>query len=447
MKKLISQIKNNKNIIIIFILVLLISCTFLCVGDDWAWGTGVGIERLNNWFKDYNGRYLSNLLIILISRLDSLRILTTAITTTLIIVYLKKVSNTKKDVYPLIFLLIFSTPINIFKNTIAWASGFVNYVLPILLVLIFLNYIKRINTKEINNKFTHTIFMFILGIASCLIVEHITIYCVALIIFVNIYYFIKYKKISKLLVSYSIGVIIGTTIMFSNGAYLKVATGEDFYRTAATSVSFIEKISTTFFDTIYINLIFNNYIVNIIISILLIYITLQNENKHKKLLKAISLIPSSYTLYTILKIINPNWNIFGNLTTIFEGITTIIYCLAVLYITIFNNTSKKYQKEKLAFILISVVIIAGPLLVVTPVTPRCFFPCYIMICLYIIQLIKYLKVYKNKYNYIITSISIMFYIFWLSITSYNMLNNIRRDNYINEQIKKGATKIEIYKLC
>ena len=27
-----------------------------------------------------------------------------------------------------------------------------------------------------------------------------------------------------------------------------------------------------------------------------------------------------------------------------------------------------------------------------------------------------------------------------------MLNNIRRDNYINEQIKKGATKIEIYKL-
>jgi len=34
------------------------------VHDDWAWGGSLGLERLANFFQDYNGRYLGNLLVI-----------------------------------------------------------------------------------------------------------------------------------------------------------------------------------------------------------------------------------------------------------------------------------------------------------------------------------------------------------------------------------------------
>ena len=30
-------------------------------GDDWAWGSKIGLERLSTGFKDYNGRYGGNL--------------------------------------------------------------------------------------------------------------------------------------------------------------------------------------------------------------------------------------------------------------------------------------------------------------------------------------------------------------------------------------------------
>ena len=36
--------------------------------DDWAWGASVGAQRLASHFRGYNGRYLGNLLILLLTK-------------------------------------------------------------------------------------------------------------------------------------------------------------------------------------------------------------------------------------------------------------------------------------------------------------------------------------------------------------------------------------------
>lgn len=52
--------------IIIFLAIFTSLIPYAC--DDWAWGSSIGIERLERFFAGYNGRYLGNLIVIAITR-------------------------------------------------------------------------------------------------------------------------------------------------------------------------------------------------------------------------------------------------------------------------------------------------------------------------------------------------------------------------------------------
>ena len=72
---LFKKIRDNKYYILLFLLFALLCYFFPYSGDDWAWGTQIGIDRLNIWFDNYNGRYAGNLLILAITRSKLLRII------------------------------------------------------------------------------------------------------------------------------------------------------------------------------------------------------------------------------------------------------------------------------------------------------------------------------------------------------------------------------------
>ena len=48
-------------------------------GDDWAWGSIMGITRLETFFDNYNGRYLGNLLVMAITRSKALKVILMAL--------------------------------------------------------------------------------------------------------------------------------------------------------------------------------------------------------------------------------------------------------------------------------------------------------------------------------------------------------------------------------
>lgn len=89
----VSSVKNEyKNLLVTFLFFSLLSLTLIFSIDDFAWGTSLGIERFSSNFEDYNGRYIGNYVVLLITRYPVIRMLIYGVVNTGIVFY---VSNFK----------------------------------------------------------------------------------------------------------------------------------------------------------------------------------------------------------------------------------------------------------------------------------------------------------------------------------------------------------------
>lgn len=234
--------KTNKNIILYLFTIVFWGVFYYFLpfaGDDWAWGSSVGIERLSNAFSGYNGRYIGNLLIILITRSVIAKIVICTLTMFLLIFVLSKIfddlSNKKSTAN---YIIAFSSvlilalpnqiafgelqPFQIFGSTVGWLSGFTNYVFPSVLILIFYYFVT---SKGFESKPVY-IFLVFNGLIACLCVEHYTLFCILFSFAVIAYRFYFYKKICKKSLSFLSGSLIGALIMFTNSSYMSMQQGD-----------------------------------------------------------------------------------------------------------------------------------------------------------------------------------------------------------------------------
>lgn len=337
--------KNDKNKIykIGFLILLLILCMlFPYTGDDWAWGSTIGLERLATLFKNYNGRYAGNIIVLILSRFKFLRIICVSLVLYFIVYFQYILINKKKfTLFLLDCSLLLLIPKSIFREAVVWTSGFTNYALPTFLIILYFVMINR----KLFSKLT-IFFMFILGFITALFVEHITIYIIVINILLLLYTFIKnkkYKKFNQLskYISYLIGATLGAILMFSNGAYRSIINNTDTYRDIPTSGinSIISKFRGNF-QTIYYELIFKNVLLNLFISLLLIFVIYKYYVKNKKiisvklkyLLNIIFLNIIGYNIYSLLKNLNPMWEIFLNKTAYFELFLSILFFISILLV-------------------------------------------------------------------------------------------------------------------
>lgn len=80
---------------ICFLLIALLCWMFPYTGDDWTWGSQIGIDRLNVWFYAYNGRYVGNLVVLALTRSNILKMLVMAVCLTGIIYLVEHISKKK----------------------------------------------------------------------------------------------------------------------------------------------------------------------------------------------------------------------------------------------------------------------------------------------------------------------------------------------------------------
>ena len=158
---------KRKNIVyssMLLTLLIILGFLFIYTGDDWAWGSQIGLNRLNTFFKNYNSRYLGNLTVLLLTRSNLLKSIVIGTILFGIINLLAKITNNKRiDLYLISTILILNTPKLIFKESISWTSGFSNYATSTFLMLIFFYYIKDIQKKRLDNHINFkTILLFIL---------------------------------------------------------------------------------------------------------------------------------------------------------------------------------------------------------------------------------------------------------------------------------------------
>ena len=115
-------------------------------GDDWAWGSQIGIDRLNTWFDNYSGRYFGNLIVLALTRSKLLRNVVMAGTLTGIIALICEMTSKEKRsrVFFVMCSLLVFMPKGIFRQSIVWIAGFSNYVTSVLFSLIYIYYTRYI---------------------------------------------------------------------------------------------------------------------------------------------------------------------------------------------------------------------------------------------------------------------------------------------------------------
>lgn len=383
MSKLINKKALNRCIftyLILFVILFFLCLLFPYSGDDWAWGSRIGIDRLSNWFDNYSGRYLGNLIVLALTRSNLLKAVTMSFCLTGIIALLNELTGKQKNGIFIISSVFVFMPTAILRQAVVWTSGFANYTTSVFLTLIYIFCTGNIyDENKPKQKPLAAVPFLILGMANTLIVEHLTLYNIILAVYVIVFTIIKFKRAYIQHIAYFIGTAAGTLLMFSNSVYRSVADGNDSYRTISGSSGIISRAIEAYLETIVPEGFINNFVLNIFLSAicLIIWIKIKNRlSKIPKLLGTISIAVitafASSSLILNISNIHPLKSLYY-----VQGAATAAYIISCI-VFLFMLPFKANQKARLLFILGSVGCMIAPLLVVTPIGSRCFFAPYVM---------------------------------------------------------------------
>ncbi|MFD1419196.1 DUF6056 family protein [Companilactobacillus keshanensis] len=226
--------------IILFIVFGLIGFWMPLTGDDLNWGSYWGHNYFpEGHFLTYDGRYLGDLLVIVMTKIKPVAFVAYGLFSTLIVYMVQKIHDqlSKPKFIGLftasimaVFMII--APKSIFRQTLGWHAGFANYVpsviFPLLLLYLFL---KNYDKKDVHYYRTITFLTFLASIATQMFAEHMTLLNCFISVIIWLFFRKHFYADAKRLFNYILlGNFIGAILMFINGAYIKVLTGTDSYR-------------------------------------------------------------------------------------------------------------------------------------------------------------------------------------------------------------------------
>lgn len=433
-------------------------------GDDWAWGSQIGLDRLAVFFKQYNGRYAGNLLVMALTRSKLLNIIFTSASLVLVCLLPKLYSGSKKlSAALLAFALFLLTPKSVWVQSVVWTAGFTNYIPPVILTMIYLTLVRNIfsDEKPVYGKLM-PLATAIIGFVASLFMENITLYGVALSACVILFALIKHKKVFAPHISNLIGSIGGTVFMFSNSAYGAIANAEDGYRSTALSEGLFDTIKShvkTIGDIFFVN----NIVMLTVISILCVILTFvylkSCENRGMKIISCSAVAVNLICLVLLYsKKIFGYWLVGINLMQAETVMNFFIFFIAIVYflaicVTVVICIEDKNRMWATAFVLLSVPVLIAPLLVVNPIGPRCFFPPYFLcivlcVCLYdsVTGALENEKAFESSVCTAFAAIAAAAFIFTVSIYAPIHKYDMKRNEYAVKQSELGYEKITVCKL-
>ena len=211
--------------------------------DDWVWGSPYAIDTyLSSWFDHYNGRYVGNLLILGLTRNHIVRMLYMAGMLTLYVWLTDRIIR-RDWAFRFVLLALFFMPREILRQTLAWTSGYVNYVTsaipPLILLLDVSPLFEHTEESRLYRWQVLKAVLFIpLFFAGALIMENVTLFLVLFLLFLILYEWICLKKILLRHLTALAGCLTGALYMFSNTAYGILRGGENLQSRRVISESF-----------------------------------------------------------------------------------------------------------------------------------------------------------------------------------------------------------------
>lgn len=343
--------------------------------------------------------------------------------------------------------LVFCLPKAVFAQTYPWAAGFFNYVPPVLLILLYLYLIRGIfSHQEIKSSVPSLFLVFFLGVSSQLFVEHMTVYNVVMAAAVAVWYLVVQKKISWLTVSYALGAMAGCTIMFSSPA---LKSGD--YRTSPAGLDELIQMARKQYGIVSALTIGTNYLLTVLLSLVFLYLIYQGVKKgigrrYLSVILSVILTAAPFYFYAANNLIKENFYINGSAIALLIDIAvTFGYFLALLATGVLYGETLA-QKTKTVFLLCSILVLNGPLLIVSPIGPRNFYGSYILlICLLFVHLPQILDKPETK-EYLRVPIAVSFaVVFTLSAFMFTKIRETEqlRTQLISQQMAQHSQTITI----
>lgn len=204
--------------------------------DDWDWGLPIGLQHL--FTADINSRYVGNFFIVIMSRSYVAKALIMGLSAFLIPLLLAQIAAkvtercTAQD-RNLFFLaanlLLLTTNHGVLNQVYGWISGFANYGISMVFMLLCLWELMSIFEPEAPTKaspWKAVLFGFV-TLAGQLFLENVAIFMVLATICALIYHRKKHGCFNPVYIAMTLGALIGAAIMFSSSIYGKlIDTGE-----------------------------------------------------------------------------------------------------------------------------------------------------------------------------------------------------------------------------
>ena len=409
---------------------MLLSFFFPFSCDDFYWGSkSLSFSTIKEIYNDLflNGRWLGNFVAIFISHNHLIKALVVSIVITLIIYLIDKHEKISLWIFIILILLM---PVNRFTQVIIWGSGFSNYMISTLLFISVYYLIKKYYKKN-NSKWYEKIGIFIVALLNSLVVENITVGTLMILFIYNLIYFIKNKKVNINLIIMFIGTIIGAVIMFIHPCYLNLIFGttiNDRYIPQSSSTLF-STIKNNLFDGIFVNLINENILLNGFILFVFSYLYLKGK------LKNITGLISFYLL-TVMTILGGllKFNIYNMF------VTDILYLINYFYLI---YKLARFNKEIWEIILLIICVIL-PLVFIHPLGERLFFLPYVLVIILMFRVLSINEVVIKDYVWL-KIFTLILYVLLLYVNIENYRCEVKRDNYIKNNLDKKIIEVNGYK--
>lgn len=434
-----------------------LALTFFCyifpyTGDDWAWGSSIGVERLESWFENYNGRYAGNLAVMVLTRFRVLRAVFEAGCLAGILYLI--VPRGKNRVFLMLtgaFLFV-CVPKLMLRQAIVWTAGYSNYVISILLVLVYVRYCYPLADKDVKNRRQFAphagaaIPLAILAFVTALFVEHITTYILVMAAVVVLYTLYKERRIYAAHIGYLVGAAAGAAAMFSNGAYRMIADNQDGYRTMTAETGIMDRILTNYFSVIGKELFVNNFVLNffILFAVILVFVKQRDmyQSRIQKIFAVLSMImvglAVNYSAVVDALKIFAHWD---KLPDVCHGAVTALFCIGIVLFCLCGIAEKKLR-TKAIFLIGSAACVTAPLMAVTPIGSRCFFAMYVFFAFFVLECMDSLES-KVWYSLLIGAAIVLALLNWARIYVPIYQADLDRLEKVRQCAQQGETVVKV----
>ncbi len=413
-------------------------------GDDWAWGSSIGTDRLHVLFRDSNGRYSGNFLILFLTRAQTLLpFIEAGVVTLTLWLVLDFIGSRTSIGYAVAIVLFLGQPLGDWRQAIVWASGFANYATSALGVFVFLraaklDWLGRLQRKWLPVRLIGTL---VAGFVFAMFMENVTLYLLAASVVYAIVRWVRFKSVSLDSLAWIVSLVAGAAVMFSNPAYRNA-------RYQQVNSGGLKTHVTKLLDLISNLAVGQNVVLNVALALVICLVAGANIERIGRLKAAITIgsAVAFLALSSAVQVAEQNVKV-RLMWRCLEGVAAGFLLLA-LVLTAYVVLADVAKRVQISVAVASIVVLVAPLIVVSPIGPRLFYVTYLLFVLIVIVLVDDLvgAVAPKITRRVVPALGAIAAAMLASyFTVYAVIHHDseQRLAYVRAQVAKGATNVTV----